>query len=704
MKWKPLVLVLLAALVASGCGEGSTSPTSTASVPAAVAGDTSAASPTAVPLPLGEGLLRVIGSPGSADGEFATPHGLALDLQDNLYVADTGNDRVQVFDHEGRFLLSIADARFEGPRYVALDDTGHIYVTDSSETVHVFNGRGDPLQSFGQPGSLPNQFSGIADLAVDSAAGELYVADSGNGRVQKLSLLSGLVFTLGEEGEEVEEESLLSRPQGLALDTEANVYVADAQDGRIVKYAPGGTFLRAFDTGLGELRDITLDEQGYMYVTDAAASVVYTLDAQGRIVSQAGEGHLSDPWGVAVDSSGAIYVADAGHQRVLVLSPLEEVPTAVPEPTVEATPTATLEPVEGIAPWPMYAADAQHTGRTLAEGPEPPNVRLMYRVGLLAISPAIGAGGDIYLGSLDGNLYVLDGDGVEKWRATYGQVPGVPALSEEGLIYVGVTSPLEEMFYVFYRDGSMAWTYHLEGHIVESSPVVGPDGTIYLAASNPQTGGGQVIALDADGTEAWRFDAGSRIDTSPALGADGTLYIGAQNGILYALNADGTLQWQSSLGSVDSSAAIGGDGTIYLGTGAGYLALNPADGSQVWAFAPVDGQADSTPALGAGGRVYLTSNSNELYALNPDGTVAWTFVAQPEEDREVHFSSPVTIDGALVLYAGTREGELFAVNPDGTLRWRSPLPEGGMILVGPAIGSDGTLYVGAGSNLYAVGQ
>jgi outer membrane protein assembly factor BamB len=57
-----------------------------------------------------------------------------------------------------------------------------------------------------------------------------------------------------------------------------------------------------------------------------------------------------------------------------------------------------------------------------------------------------------------------------------------------------------------------------------------------------------------------------------------------------------------------------------------------------------------------------------------------------------------------VLYAGTREGELFAVNADGALRWRFLLPEGGMILVGPAIGTDGTLYLGAGSNLYAIAQ
>ena len=84
--------------------------------------------------------------------------------------------------------------------------------------------------------------------------------------------------------------------------------------------------------------------------------------------------------------------------------------------------------------------------------------------------------------------------------------------------------------------------------------------------------------------------------------------------------------------------------------------------------------------------------------------MAWTFAAEVEEEKEVHFSSPATIDGTLVVYAATREGEVFAINPDGSLRWRFQLPEGGMVLVGPALGSDGTLYVGAGSNLYAVGQ
>jgi len=353
----------------------------------------------------------------------------------------------------------------------------------------------------------------------------------------------------------------------------------------------------------------------------------------------------------------------------------------------------------------MYGGNPQHIGRSLAEGPASPNLKWMFRAGILANSPALGADAGIYFGSLDGNLYALSRDGAEVWRANFGQVSGVPAISADGIIHVGVASPVEEMFYAFNRDGSIGWGYHIESYIVESSPIVAPDGTIYLAASNPLTAGGAVIALNPDGSERWRYyEVGSRIPFSPALGPDGTVYVGALNGNLYALNPDGSLKWQKNLGTVSSSASVGREGTIYLGAGFSYRALNPSDGRQIWAFAPVDGEADSTPTLGRGGRVYLTSGSNELYAINAEGALIWAFSAEEEEEREVHFSSPITVDGAGVLYVGTEEGELFAVNPDGSPRWRFPLPEGGMVLFGPAIGRDGTLYVGAGSNLYAVGQ
>jgi outer membrane protein assembly factor BamB len=703
-----LVLLLIVAPLVAGCGLQDTSTTVPSPSLSPVAEITASAIPTATPVSpaLGQGVLMTIGQQGSGGGEFRNPQGLALDEQGNIYVADTGNARIQILDPQGNFLLAISDERFMGPRYIAVDDAGRIYVTDLSESVHVFNPRGDPLQSFGQPGSLPSQFSAIADLDVD-AAGELYIVDSGNGRVQKFSLLSGPLFTFGDEGEPRE---LLNRPEGIALDADGNVYVGDAGNNRIQKYAPGGTFLRTLAAEVGEPRDMAIDEQGNIYVSNGDTGLIQVFDSQGHPLLELGQGQLDDPWGIAVDEEGRIFVADAGNHRLLLFVRAEEVPTPMPAPTTEASPapeaspTALLPPIEGPAPWPMFGSNSQHTSHSLAEGPATPNLKWMFRAGILANSPALGADGGIYFGSLDGNLYALNPDGTEAWRAAFGQISGVPAISEEGTIHVGVASPMEKMFYAFNRDGSLGWGYHIESHIVESSPVIGPDGTIYLAASNPETARGAVIALNPDGSEKWRYEVGSRIPFSPTLGPDGTIYVGARNGNLYALNPDGSLKWQKNLGAVTSSAAVDAEGMIYLGTSTGYQALSPADGRQVWTYFPVDGEADSTPTLGRGGRIYLTSNSNELYALDPDGTRVWTFSAEEEEEKEVHFSSPITLDAGRVIYAGTREGELFAVNPDGSLRWRFPLPEGGMVLIGPAIGADGTLYAGAGSNLYAVGQ
>ncbi len=706
MKRKLWVLSLIVvAFVCASCGPGDISPPETR-LPYPSGSPVAEPTPSAIRTPArisptpAQALPMTIGYQGRREGEFINPRGLALDEEGNIYVADTGNDRLQIFDPQGDFLMAIADERFVRPRYIALDDAGRVYVTDSSERVHVLNARGDPLQSFGRKGSLPSQFSDIAGLALD-AAGELYVVDSFNRRVQKFSLLAGLLFTFGDEGEQWE---LLSRPEGIALDSEGNVYVSDTGNHRVRVYTPSGVFLRSFGAEVSEPRDIAVDQQGNIYVSDGDEDLIYVFDSRGRFLLEVGQGQLDDPWGIAVDDEGRVLVVDAGNHQIRVFPPVEELPTPVPTPTPEASPTPTQPPIEGPAPWPMYGGDAQHSGRSLAEGPASPNLKWMFRAGILANSPAVGADGSVYFGSLDGNLYTLSSSGAEAWRAPVGQISGVPAISEDGMIHVGVASPVEEMFYAFNRDGTMGWAYHIESHAVESSPIIGPDGTIYLAASNPLTAGGALIALNPDGSERWRYDVGSRLPSAPALGPDGTVYVGAGNGNLYAVNPDSSLKWQINLGAVGSSAAIGSEGTIYLGAGPSYQALNPVDGSQLWTFSPADGQAESTPALGRGGRIYLTSSSDELYALNVDGTLVWTFSAEKEEEEEVHFSSPVTLDGASVLYVATKEGEVFAVNPDGSLRWRFPLPEGGMALVGPAIGRDGTLYVGAGSNLYAVGQ
>ncbi len=102
------------------------------------------------------------------------------------------------------------------------------------------------------------------------------------------------------------------------------------------------------------------------------------------------------------------------------------------------------------------------------------------------------------------------------------------------------------------------------GRVVESSPAIGPDGTIYVSSYDHK-----IYALNSDGTERWEFETGAAIVSSPALAADHTIYVGSDDGTLYALRTrDGKPRWSFVTGNhVCSSPAIGPDGTIYVGTG-----------------------------------------------------------------------------------------------------------------------------------------
>lgn len=125
-------------------------------------------------------LVKKIGAAGELDGELSYPYGVAKDLKGNLWVADTNNGRVQVFDRNGRYL-----SKFSGlamPRGVAIDSHDRIYVVDVLQhTVFVLDDEGNVLFQFGSRGLDEGQFNFPNDLAVQDNT--IYVADRENGRI-----------------------------------------------------------------------------------------------------------------------------------------------------------------------------------------------------------------------------------------------------------------------------------------------------------------------------------------------------------------------------------------------------------------------------------------------------------------------------------------------------------------------------------------
>lgn len=132
---------------------------------------------------------------GSEAGEFLFPTYLAVDTQGNLYVTDTLNSRVQVFDPDGKYLKTVGSrgsawGMFDKPKGVALDSFGNLYVADSGwSNVQIFNQKGDVLLFFGGRGPIPGMLKNPTDITIDKQ-NRIYVADYLNHRVEVYQLVN----------------------------------------------------------------------------------------------------------------------------------------------------------------------------------------------------------------------------------------------------------------------------------------------------------------------------------------------------------------------------------------------------------------------------------------------------------------------------------------------------------------------------------
>jgi sugar lactone lactonase YvrE len=140
-------------------------------------------------------LKRKIGTTGhnhelTSPGDFAKPTGLAVDQEGNLYVADTLNNRIEIFDADGKFISAFGKSGdgpgyFARPKGVAIDGDGHIWVADGmQDRVQVFNQEVQLLISFGGHGMLPGQFQGLVGIAVDKN-NRVFTSEIYPGRVQQ---------------------------------------------------------------------------------------------------------------------------------------------------------------------------------------------------------------------------------------------------------------------------------------------------------------------------------------------------------------------------------------------------------------------------------------------------------------------------------------------------------------------------------------
>jgi sugar lactone lactonase YvrE len=160
-------------------------------------------------------LKRRIGTGGhkhelTTPGDFARPSGMAVDRDGNLYVADTLNNRIEIFDGDGNFISTFGKAGdgpgyFSRPKGVAIDSDDHIWVVDGmQDRVQVFNHDAQLLISFGGHGLLPGQFQGLVGITIDKM-NRVFTSEIFPGRVQQFR------YVTDSEAEQLRKEKDASR-------------------------------------------------------------------------------------------------------------------------------------------------------------------------------------------------------------------------------------------------------------------------------------------------------------------------------------------------------------------------------------------------------------------------------------------------------------------------------------------------------------
>jgi sugar lactone lactonase YvrE len=324
---------------------------------------------------VGTGVAGYTGDDGPAQSaELEEPYGVSADASGDIYVADTGNSVIRNVDPSGK-IITIAgngslgyggdggpatSASLYRPYRVVADSSRNVYISDfynnrirkvdASGTITTVAGTG--TQGYNGDGipAIAAELSNPSGVAVD-AAGNIYIADTGNNRIRKIntsgaiSTIAGTGFAgvLGDGGPATMAQ--VNEPEGVAVGSSSNVYIVDYGNSKIREIDASGTISTIAGTGsigysgdgglataasLNQPTGVAVDSAGIVYIADNQNCRIRRVDTSGIITTFAGTGtsgfsgdggaptsaELSFPEDVAVDAAGHVYVADTNNMRI----------------------------------------------------------------------------------------------------------------------------------------------------------------------------------------------------------------------------------------------------------------------------------------------------------------------------------------------------------------------------------------------------
>jgi len=273
------------------------------------------------------------GQMGTNNGQFDYCNGLAVSSNGNVYVADSGgiNTRIQEFTGTGTYL---AQWNAGEDVAVATDSSGNVYAVYGNNYIEEYTGTGTFITQWGGPassagGSGNGQFYDPQGLAV-AGNGNVYVADTGNYRIQVCSNTGAYISQWGSQGTG---NGQFSNVKGIAIDNSGNVYVTDYSNDNVQKFTSTGTYITQWGgsgAANGQFNNpwgIAIDNKENVYVVDEHNWRIQEFSGTGTYIRQWGSmgygyGQFQSAAGVAVnDSTGDVYVCDQGIGVISVFHP-----------------------------------------------------------------------------------------------------------------------------------------------------------------------------------------------------------------------------------------------------------------------------------------------------------------------------------------------------------------------------------------------
>lgn len=275
--------------------------------------------------------VRSWGELGDQAGQFNDPTGIAV-TQEEIFISDARNARIQVFDFDGRFKRQFGGSGQLGRPMNLSIHGAEVYVADYwNDRIQVFTLDGKALRSIGGPGDGPGEFNAPSGVAI-TANGDLYVADFYNHRIQHLKADGQFIEQWGNTVEAGIWAGQFNYPTDVALAKDERLYAADGYNDRVQVFKKGeflqkwgGPFalniFGPFNGWFATVTSVEVGPQGNVFVADFYNNRIQKFTPDGTFLTTFGEegdgqGQFNHAIAAAVTAEGIVFVVDFANHRI----------------------------------------------------------------------------------------------------------------------------------------------------------------------------------------------------------------------------------------------------------------------------------------------------------------------------------------------------------------------------------------------------